>query len=315
MAITSKRVTWTLHLFFAAMFLGSAGPVSAREAPAGASGDVQPSPPVADSTLAHQVAGLRQDVEALRAQVAIGYAGSSASATSAQGPGGRGMAMAGGGMDDDMDDMAMGMGMGGMGSAPAGIAGAPMLSAPVQIMGAPMMAAGMTRMESEMPMMDEMMMGGPAQMGAGAQGGSMTSAMPGIAGVSHLLHVGATGFFLDHNAHLALSFDQQQRLGAVRESALLAQATSQRAIEQSEQELWTLTGADLPDFREIERKVRDIERMRADQRISFIRAIGAAGAVLSDAQRHQVTGHPPPGSAGTMPPQDTVPPAGMSDHM
>jgi len=96
-----------------------------------------------------------------------------------------------------------------------------------------------------------------------SQGGSMTSAMPGIAGVSHLLHVGATGFFLDHNAHLALSFDQQQRLGAVRESALLAQATSQRAIEQSEQELWTLTSSDQPEAETIEAKVRQIEKLRA----------------------------------------------------
>ncbi|MHC8351736.1 Spy/CpxP family protein refolding chaperone [Pseudomonas sp. RT4P38] len=144
---------------------------------------------------------------------------------------------------------------------------------------------------AKMPMMERMMMMGMSRMGAGMQGGSMSSALPGFPGASHIYHVGATGFFLDHPEHISLSVDQRQRLGSIKEAALLEQATMQRNIEQAEQALWVLTGSDKPDAGKIEGKLREIETLRADQRLAFVRGVGSAAEVLSEEQRKQLTGH------------------------
>ena len=140
------------------------------------------------------------------------------------------------------------------------------------------------------PMMDRMMMKGMSRMGGGAQGGSMSSALPGFPGASHIYHVGATGFFLDHPEHITLTVEQQQQLNAIKENALLAQSTLERQIEQAEQDLWTLTASDRPVIGEIETKVREIERLGGDQRIAFIRAVGKAAAVLTEDQRLRLVG-------------------------
>ena len=141
-----------------------------------------------------------------------------------------------------------------------------------------------------MPMMDRMMMKGMSRMGGGAQGGSMSSALPGFPGASHIYHVGATGFFLDHPEHITLTVEQQQQLNAIKENALLAQSTLERQIEQAEQDLWTLTASDRPVIGEIETEVREIESLGGDQRIAFIRAVGKAAAVLTEDQRLRLVG-------------------------
>lgn len=190
------------------------------------------------------------------------------------------------------DSMGMGMGMGAMENMEDGITG----NAPT----------------AKMPMMDRMMMMGMSRMGAGMQGGSMSSALPGFPGASHIYHVGATGFFLDHPEHITLSVDQRQRLGSIKEAALLEQATMQRKIEQAEQALWVLTGSDKPDAGKIEDKVREIETLRADQRLAFVRGVGSAAEVLSEEQRKQLTGHLSP----IMPPATgTGAGAGMESDM
>jgi Spy/CpxP family protein refolding chaperone len=221
--------------------------------------------------------------------------------------------------------MSPGMGMRGMPSQPAQAGG---------MQGMPGMSGG-GGMGGMMSMMDQMMGGGmggmsgqPAaggmpmgpggglerMMGMGKMGGiptpgMMVSALPGFPGATHIYHVGATGFFLDHNEHITLSTEQQTKLGQIREQALMEQATMQRKIDQGEQELWTLTASDTPDATKIEAKVREIEKARGDQRIAFIRAVGSAASVLTDEQRKQLTG---------LLPADPAPAAqsgGMGGHM
>ncbi len=116
------------------------------------------------------------------------------------------------------------------------------------------------------------------------------SALPGFPGASHIYHVGATDFFNDHTDHIQLSVEQQQSLGQIREQALLRQASTDRAIEQAEQELWELTGSDKPNIQLIENKVHEIEKIKANQRIAFIQSVGEAVAALTDDQRSILVG-------------------------
>jgi hypothetical protein len=160
-------------------------------------------------------------------------------------------------------------------------------------------------------------------------GAGMLSALPGFPGASHIYHIGETGFFLDHPEHIQLTPDQQRTLGALRERALLAQGEAERAIDAAEEELWQLTAADQPSLSKIEAKVRQIERLRADQRLAFIKAVGEAAKQLSAPQRQALLGQMPPmgmaqggagvqgqgmagGSAQTMPPGGGM---GMDDAM
>ena len=141
-----------------------------------------------------------------------------------------------------------------------------------------------------------------------------TSRLPGFPGASHLYHVGATGFFLDHPQHITLSTEQQTALNRIKEKALLDRANSTRRIEEAEQELWMLTAADAPDSAKIEAKVRAIEKLGGDQRLAVIRAVGEAGKVLTSDQQAALLGTKPP--AGSKPAPMTAPmPAGSMPRM
>ena len=61
-------------------------------------------------------------------------------------------------------------------------------------------------------------------------------------------------------------------------------------VEEAEQELWELTASDTPDADAVESKVREIEKLRGDQRLQFIRAVGEAAKVLSEEQRQVLVG-------------------------
>lgn len=192
-----------------------------------------------------------------------------------------------------MDDMDMGM-MGGMSGAGgmAGMSGMGMMRG---------MGGGMGTMDTDMT---EMMGQNPAGNGMGRMGGmgrmrgmggmSLPSALPGFPGASHLYHIGATDFFLDHPQHITLTTEQQTTLNQIKERALLAKADSQRKIDQAEQELWELTSADQPDATKIEAKVREIEKLRGDQRLAFIRVVGEAAQVLTPEQVQSLSGQAPP---------------------
>jgi Spy/CpxP family protein refolding chaperone len=126
---------------------------------------------------------------------------------------------------------------------------------------------------------------------AGMSGPS--SAMPGQPGASHLLHMGSTGFFLNHSQHITLTADQRSKLNRLKENAMLGQASEQRKIDQAEQELYTLTGADEPDNAGIQAKLGEIEKLRVEQRMNFIRAVGEASNVLTHEQHQALLGTMP----------------------
>ncbi len=149
-----------------------------------------------------------------------------------------------------------------------------------------------------MPMMGGMsgmdMMGGKGMMMMGKMQGmgqqAMPSALPGFPGASHIYHIGSTNFFLDHPQHITLTQEQQLRLNQIKQKAILGQTTFERWDSAAEQELWLLTSADSPDVSKIEEKVRETEKLRADKRIAFIRAVGEAASVLTEEQRQTLVG-------------------------
>jgi Spy/CpxP family protein refolding chaperone len=158
---------------------------------------------------------------------------------------------------------------------------------------------GMGMMGAGMPGDDTATMDGDGMMGMGAMGRAkrmgmahmkMTSSLPGFPGISHLYHIGAEGFFLDHVEHITLSADQRKKLNRIKEKALLGASSCERKVEEAEQELWELTASDTPDAAAIEAKVREIEKLRGDQRLAFIRAVGEAAKVLTDDERQTLAG-------------------------
>jgi Spy/CpxP family protein refolding chaperone len=136
----------------------------------------------------------------------------------------------------------------------------------------------------------------PSQGMAGMSGSS--SAMPGQPGASHLLHIGSTGFFLNHSQHITLTADQKSKLNRLKEKAMLDQASEQRKIDQAEQELYALTGADQLDASEVLAKIGEIEKLRAGQRMNFIQMVGEASNVLTHDQHLALLGTMPAKPAG-----------------
>ena len=200
----------------------------------------------------------------------------------------RGMQKGGGGMsgmggDKGMMDGMMDMGGGGS----AGMSGG---GSAMQAMGAGGQMGGMMGGEMGGNMMG--MMGMPP--GGGMGGMAMPTALPGFPGASHLYHVGASGFFLDHSEHITLNPQQQTTLNQMKEKALLERASTQRNMDEAEQELWSLTGSDQPDTAKIEAKIAELEKLRGQQRMSFIRAVGEAAKVLTDEQRSALMGQSAP---------------------
>lgn len=185
-----------------------------------------------------------------------------------------GKAGMGGGMEDmDMDEMKS---MGAMGGGKAGMGG-----------------KGGMGME-DMDMMEMMGMMGMAPKTAGGMKSmgkmQMQAALPSFPGASHIYHIGATDFFLNHPEHIDLTAKQKGDLGRLKEKAVLAKTSAQRKIDEAEQELWTLTGADEPDAAKVEAKIQEIEKLRGDQRMALIRAVGAAAKLLTDEQRQALLG-------------------------
>ena len=148
-----------------------------------------------------------------------------------------------------------------------------------------------------MGMMDKMMgmMGGMG--GKGGSSMATPSALPGFPGASHLYHLGATGFFLDHPQHIALSTEQQMRLNQIKEQAALDKTSADRSVQECEQDLWTLTAAEQPDNAQIEAKVAEIEKLKGDARLRFIGAVGDAAKILNDGQLRSLSGFAPPAPA------------------
>jgi len=195
----------------------------------------------------------------------------------------KGMGMMGGmnmgsGNSSDMSGMSMGGGSSGMGGM-SGMGMGMMGSGGMGMMGSGGMGMGMMgRMK------------GMGQM-------QMASSLPGFPGASHIYHIGATSFFLDHSQHITLTPEQQTQLNKLKEAALLAQSSYDRQIEEAEQQLWVLTSADSPDATAVEARVGEIAKLSAEKRIAFIRAVGEAAGVLTDEQRKILIGYLPPDHA------------------
>ncbi|MGI9088814.1 MAG: hypothetical protein ACR2HH_13910 [Chthoniobacterales bacterium] len=203
-----------------------------------------------------------------------------------------------------------GMGMDKMGGGPSmAPAAAPMPMGMPMPMPMPMPMGGGMMDTMKMMGMTNMPAASPAM--APGQAAMPQSALPGFAGVSHLYHIGATGFFLDHPQHINLSGDQQAALNALKQQALAAKSSSDQQIEQAEQEIGKLTSVDQPDATLIEKKVRDIEKARADERLNFIRAVGEGAKLLTDDQRKILIGTMQPAAAPAPSPSATMTP--MSD--
>lgn len=146
------------------------------------------------------------------------------------------------------------------------------------------------------------MEGGCCMGSMGQAPGSMQTSLPGFPGASHIYHVGATGFYLQYADKLGLSTSQKTSLNDIKQRALVDQSNQQRKIDEAEQALWLLTAAEQPDAASVEAKIREIEKLQADQRLGFIRAVGEAAKVLTDDQRKMVLGLAPmSGSAASSP--------------
>lgn len=165
-----------------------------------------------------------------------------------------------------------------------------------------MSGAGMKRGMGMMGQKSRIGMGGMSMMGkgmrmmgmmkgmGGSQGMAMQSVLPGFPGASHLYHIGGTSFLLDHADHIQLTTEQQSALNQIKEKTALEQATTERKIEEAEQQLWQATASDRPDASAIAATIREIEKLRGDQRLAFIRAIGEAAKVLTHDQHQTLTG-------------------------
>ncbi len=236
----------------------------------GRRGDASPS-------LARQLEELRAQVAQLEAALKQQHTGQSTTASPASGSGVTKKGMGGKGMGGGTKKMGGGKGMGGkkMGGKKMGMAGGEMKMG----MG-PKDGGGIG-----MGMMGRMK-------GMGRM--KMSSSLPGYPGASHIYHVGASGFFLDHTGHITLTSDQQAALNKIKEEALLAQSTFDRQIEEAEQQLWVLTGSDSPDATKITARVGEIAKLSAEKRIAFIRAVGEAAGILTKEQRLALIGMLPP---------------------
>jgi len=266
----------------AAPMTGMSGNASAAMKPAGGMGGMPEPPGGAMSMMDKKMAMMQMMMGTMDKMMSMG-----GSAMPAGAP------MSAGGMDmDDKMEMAA-MGGGAMAGGPA----------------AGMSGGGSIGMDMDQMEMAGMMGMGP--IGGGAVGAMTQSMLPGFPGASHLYHIGATDFFLDHPRHIALTTDQQAALNKAKEQALLAKSTADRAIKQAEQELWTLTAADQPDATAIEAKITEIGKLTGDERLAFIRAVGDASKILTDEQRRILTGFAQPAPAAPVAP--AMSPGGMKD--
>ncbi len=117
-----------------------------------------------------------------------------------------------------------------------------------------------------------------------------TAPSQGLPKAAHLLHLGVAGFFLDTRIRPQLSADQRARLRGLRDASRDGWTAQESELGALEVQLWQLTGAVEPPLPLIESKVAEIERLRASQRMAFIRAVLEASEVLDEAQSELLVG-------------------------
>lgn len=282
--IVGKSIFRSTTVLFVVLGLTPLSPVYSQNTPFGSqqhqgNRNIDTSP-----TISHQLVELRGEIARLEAALEQDHRGSVPMVNTQMGMGPMGCGEGGCGQPSSgmQPGNMSGMEQGGMGSMGKMGMGSQRMG-----MGS---GQGMSSMESEnMGMRDRMKM----------RGGAMPrSALPGFPGASHLYHIGETDFFLNHGEHITLAPQQELAINHIKEQALLTQATFDRQVEQAEQELWVLTSSDQPKMQQIEANIRQIEKLKGDQRLAFIRAVGEAATVLTQQQQQMLV--------GTMAPQPKV---------
>lgn len=290
-----------------------------------------------DATLSNQLRALQSKVAALEAALKQNRHGAQNASGRQMGSMGGGQMEAGANMGamsgmgresgPGMRGMGMGKGMSAMGASAEGMMDQQMMQmmqmmqqmmemkTKMKMMDMKMMGKGMGSDMSgtkgmemgkggmEMPGMKGMEMMGKKDMammgGKGMAGRQTPSPLPAFPGAPHIYHTGATGFFLDYPERITLTAEQQTALNEAKEKGLLEQSSFQGKIDDAEQELGALTASDQPDAEKIEAKIREIEKLRSDQRLAFIRSVGQAAGVLTDEQRKTLAGTIPPNQNAT----------------
>jgi len=155
-----------------------------------------------------------------------------------------------------------------------------------------MSSGGMMDMMGQMlGMMGQMSQQTPnKQMTAPSAGQS--SELPGFPGKAHIYHLGAEDFFLDQSG-IELSSEQNAQLNKIKDRSQESQESFGQKIKKAEEELWLLTASDRPDIKSIESKVKNIEALRGEKRITFIRDVGEAAGVLTEEQRSTLLSQKP----------------------
>jgi len=169
-------------------------------------------------------------------------------------------------------------------------------------------------MKGDMPMKshDDMSPGGKDDMPESRGHDAMQAAMPAQplmkeAGPPALLHIGAKGFFLDLPQTFTPRADQAKMLTDIKERTTMDMMAADKNIQRAEQQLWKLTASDHPDLAEIEIKTREIEKLRGNQRIAFIRSVSEAANLLTVGQREAILqGYDRAGRGATMPATSAV---------
>ena len=260
----------------------------------------QPDAAAQTTDMQDQITQLKQQVAQLQAALQQSKAKKPSSSKSAMSAGKPAMEM-----EDDSTEM---------GGMPSGAEKPPMGPMKGKMGGMAAMQGGSTA-PKEAPGCCGMSMGKPMGSKAGGmsmdkmpmKSGSTASKMPSAASGEppHLLHIGAKDFFLDHAQHIGLTPDQKTSLEKFKSDAMQQKAVSQKQLDVAEQELWQLTSADQPNTAEIDKKVQDIAKMRADQQMTFIHAVSAASDVLTPEQRAEAvkTANPANGAKSSMPKQ------------
>jgi Spy/CpxP family protein refolding chaperone len=96
-------------------------------------------------------------------------------------------------------------------------------------------------------------------------------------------------FMLRRQEELGLSTDQVKKLGKLRSNFELKTIRWQADIRIAEMELEALLDADPADMKEVEAKVRDIERLRAEHRLARIRTIEEGKTLLTKEQKGKLS--------------------------
>ena len=95
-------------------------------------------------------------------------------------------------------------------------------------------------------------------------------------------------YMLSHREELKLTPEQVKKLEGLRSDFERDARKNQDDLRAAEKSLDDLTRSDSVDLKQAEAKLREVERLRADQRIARIRAVEQGKSVLSQEQRDRL---------------------------